>query len=146
MLRNPTPVMSETLRSDYDFPERTGRGRRNAFTVLELLIVIAVIAVIALLLAPAVQQVRQTAGSAKCASNLRQIGLALSAYAGDRGGDLVPAAVIRSNYFWFDVLSPYMGSPQFDNDYAYPPATAIGTAFPLSWQVCPAQGNEGKLS
>jgi len=53
--------------------------RRQAVTLLELLIVIAVIAVLIALLVPAVQRVRAAAASAQCANQLRQIGLACHA-------------------------------------------------------------------
>jgi prepilin-type N-terminal cleavage/methylation domain-containing protein len=58
---------------------RRPRGER-AFTLIELLVVIAVIAMIVALLLPAVQAAREAARRAQCASNLKQIGLALHGY------------------------------------------------------------------
>jgi len=63
-------------------------GRRG-FTLIELLVVIAIIAVLASLLLPALTSAQQAGRKAACLSNLRQIGIAIHAYAGDYGG-LIP--------------------------------------------------------
>ncbi len=118
---------------------------QKGFSVMEILLVMVVIAVIGVLLLPVISSARQSADGAKCAGNLRQIGLGLFAYAGDRNGAIVPAAVIRSNYFWFDELNPYMGFPKYHASYSYPEPTAVGTAFPLAWQQCPAR-KESRLT
>jgi prepilin-type N-terminal cleavage/methylation domain-containing protein/prepilin-type processing-associated H-X9-DG protein len=57
-----------------------------AFTLVELLVVIAIIAVLIAILLPAVLRAKESANRVKCASNLRQIGIAQRVYAADNKG------------------------------------------------------------
>jgi prepilin-type N-terminal cleavage/methylation domain-containing protein/prepilin-type processing-associated H-X9-DG protein len=72
------------------FPPRAA-GR--AFTLIELLVVVGIIAVLASLLLPTIGIVRRSAYTISCASNLRQLGIGLSAYLADNDQLMPPARI-----------------------------------------------------
>ena len=57
--------------------------RKKGFTLIELLVVVAIIALLIAILLPSLARARELARRSMCASNLRQVGLALNTYAKD---------------------------------------------------------------
>lgn len=64
------------------------RPRNRAFTLVELLVVIGIISVLISVLLPALARARDSANAIACASNLRQIGMAIQLYAQESKGVL----------------------------------------------------------
>ena len=62
--------------------------RCRAFTLIELLAVVAIVGVLAGVLIAVLGSARRSARQAACASNMRQVGLAMASYAQDNHGQL----------------------------------------------------------
>ena len=92
--------------------------RKQAFTLVELLVVIGIIALLVAMLLPALTKARESAMRVSCASQLRQMGMAIHMYANSNGGR-VPTAGFYQNHpvqtgaQWYPASSGYLaGVPQ----------------------------------
>src|SRR5580700_5441633 len=66
---------------------------RNGFTLVELLVVIGIIAVMISILLPSLTRARQQSEAVQCASNMRQVGIAMLTYADQYDGWLFPVGM-----------------------------------------------------
>jgi len=99
--------------------------KRGGFTLVELLVVIGIIAVLMSILLPALNRAREAAKAVTCASNLKQIGLALAMYVNDNN-DYAPHALVNpapdpalanvgTEMHWSGALRRYLAAlPQYD--------------------------------
>ena len=86
-------------------------GERHGFTLIELLVVIAIIAILAAILFPVFARARENARKSNCASNLKQLGLAILAYAQDYD-EMFPKYTLKNvptdKNDWHEVIDPYV--------------------------------------
>jgi len=121
------------------------RPVRSAFTLIELLVVIAIISVLMALLLPAIQKAREAMNQMQCASNLRQVTIALHHYHLDYNR-LPPVLTDGGGNFGFTsaftLILPYVEQDAVAKNYqpALPPTSPPNDTIadkPLKLFLCP---------
>jgi prepilin-type N-terminal cleavage/methylation domain-containing protein/prepilin-type processing-associated H-X9-DG protein len=86
-------------------------SQSKGFTLIELLIVIAIVGLLVAILLPAVQAARESARTTACASNLRQVGLAVVQYCDLHGGQFPKTSHDTDlDKCWINGLAPHLES------------------------------------
>lgn len=147
-------------------PVVDGRGSikfTRGVGLLEILIVIAIISILAVLVAPTLRSAIESADSATCLSNLRQIGIAARLYGAEHNGTIVPTyylskdtpeGVTSGGVYWTTALAPYLGGEASKEVYRCPTSVKVheevrtaGCTYSLNAYICPhhASNREAKV-
>lgn len=85
----------------------------RAFTLVELLVVIGIISLLISILLPAMNNARRQANTVKCASQMRQLGIAALLYANEYK-QVIPRDNFAGGHFFASNLMPYLDGPHVD--------------------------------
>jgi prepilin-type N-terminal cleavage/methylation domain-containing protein/prepilin-type processing-associated H-X9-DG protein len=149
LLHQPNQLVSNGLAWYVIAPNRS---KQAGFTLVELLVVLAILGVLISLFVGAVIRIHESASRIRCASNLRQIGLAVHQYH-DTLGQLPPGSSYQDGkdpypfMSWLTRLLPYVeeevlwrrseGAYALDRDFRNdPPHVGFDTPIPL--YTCPS--------
>jgi prepilin-type N-terminal cleavage/methylation domain-containing protein/prepilin-type processing-associated H-X9-DG protein len=118
------------------------KNNARGFTLIELLVVIAIIALLLAILLPALGKAKKQAQATRCLANLKQIGLAMHAYAGDYDY-LLPQAELRPGVAvytgidmrWPVLFMPYVGGVSDDVEDYYELKIFDCPSYPLKEQT-----------
>lgn len=112
-------------RSRFGFPSQP-----RAFTLIELLVVVGIIGLLVGILLPVLSRARAAAESARCLSNLHQLGIATAQYESETKGFLpyptrslsgdnkaITGQDVAENMVWYNVLDPDLQSLRIKANY-----------------------------
>ena len=122
---------------------------RDAFTLVELLVVISIISILIGMLLPAVQASRESARHTSCINNLKQVGLAIQNFESQRK-ELPPSRNYDHYTTWAFLILPFLEQQRlyeqydFDEPWDSPNNKIVGnTAIPV--YSCPTDPSSGVL-
>ena len=101
-----------------DKPQTTDTG----FTLIELLVVISIVALLISLLLPAIKKARETAKTAICLSNQKQIAMGLITYSLENGDHFPPSPAWANASLMFEIYNEHKCNPWAD------PSACIGVS------------------
>lgn len=83
---------------------------KNAFTLVEVLVVVAILAILVTLGLPMAKSMTQSGNAAQCLGNMRNIGIAALAFASDNNMKLPMTSHKGAQNQWEVTLQPYSGN------------------------------------
>jgi len=121
-------------------PRRRRPVARPGFSLPELLVVIAIIGTLTAFLIPVISNAVAAGRTVRCASNLKQIGLQLMAYATDHRGVTIVAYDAAEDATWQKLLAVY------DGTYAHlTSSTRVGKGVDYGIWRCPENREQERI-
>jgi prepilin-type N-terminal cleavage/methylation domain-containing protein len=122
--------------------------RREAFTLVELLIVVAIVGMLLSLTLPAIRASRESGRKVQCLNNTRQIGLAIHGYH-DAKKELPPSRVKDGFLTWAALILPYLGETTsgelVDPSLNFFRQPEVVRRTPVKLFICPSRARRGLL-